>query len=344
MLARRRVRSRFRSRVAGFTAAVLAMGVVPLVAAPAASAAPTDLFFSEYVEGSSNNKALEIYNGTGAPVDLAAAGYAVRVYFNGSTSASTIALTGTVTSGDVFVLAASAAEQPVLDEADQTTGASLWNGDDAVALVKTGASAPLDVIGQIGVDPGSQWGTGLTSTADNTLRRKPTVQAGDTDGSDGFDPATEWDGYATDTFDGLGSHTIDSGPTPDAAPTVLSTVPADGAADVALSTNLTVTFSEPVAAADGAFALTCSASGAHPVAVAGGPTTFTLDPASDLALGDTCTPHCRRVRRSPTSTPTTRPMPWRPTSSCASTPSPPTPAPRQPPRSRPSRAAATRWP
>ncbi|MBN1327322.1 MAG: lamin tail domain-containing protein, partial [Candidatus Cloacimonetes bacterium] len=31
----------------------------------------TDLFFSEYIEGSSNNKALEIYNGTGAQVDLA---------------------------------------------------------------------------------------------------------------------------------------------------------------------------------------------------------------------------------------------------------------------------------
>jgi predicted extracellular nuclease len=37
-----------------------------------------DLFFSEYIEGSSNNKALEIYNGTGAAIDLAAAGYVVQ--------------------------------------------------------------------------------------------------------------------------------------------------------------------------------------------------------------------------------------------------------------------------
>ena len=45
---------------------------LPLAAPrPVAAAAPTDLFFSEYIEGSSsNNKALEIYNGTGAPVDL----------------------------------------------------------------------------------------------------------------------------------------------------------------------------------------------------------------------------------------------------------------------------------
>ena len=38
-----------------------------LLLAPGAFAASNDLFFSEYVEGSSNNKALEIYNGTGAP-------------------------------------------------------------------------------------------------------------------------------------------------------------------------------------------------------------------------------------------------------------------------------------
>ncbi len=57
---------------------------------------PTDVFFSEYIEGSSNNKALEIYNGTGAPVDLAAGGYTVQMYFNGSAiNPLTIALTGT---------------------------------------------------------------------------------------------------------------------------------------------------------------------------------------------------------------------------------------------------------
>ncbi|MEP7333619.1 MAG: lamin tail domain-containing protein, partial [Terracoccus sp.] len=212
MLAGRRSRSRVRSRVAGVTAAVLALGVVPVVVAPAASATPTELFFSEYVEGSSNNKALEIYNGTAAPVDLAAAGYAVRLYFNGSTTGSTIALTGTVASGDVFVLAGSGASQAVLDRATQTTGGGLWNGDDAIALVKNGAAEPLDVIGQIGFDPGTEWGSGLTSTADHTLRRKPSVQSGDTIGSDPFDPAAQWEGYPTDTFDGLGSHTIDSGP------------------------------------------------------------------------------------------------------------------------------------
>ena len=69
----------------------------------------------------------------------------------------------------------------------------------------------LDSIGQVGVDPGTEWGAGVTSTADNTLRRLPSVTAGDTDPSDAFDPAAQWAGFAVDTFDGLGAHTVDGG-------------------------------------------------------------------------------------------------------------------------------------
>jgi predicted extracellular nuclease len=72
----------------------------------------------------------------------------------------------------------------------------------------------LDSIGQIGVDPGAEWGTGTTSTADNTLRRLGTITAGDTDPTDAYDPAAEWTGFATDTFDGLGSHALDGADQP----------------------------------------------------------------------------------------------------------------------------------
>ncbi|NJN94859.1 MAG: CehA/McbA family metallohydrolase [Anaerolineales bacterium] len=74
----------------------------------------------------------------------------------------------------------------------------------------------IDVIGQIGVDPGTEWGSGLTSTADNTLRRKPTIEAGDANGGDAFNPAAEWDGFAVDTFADLGTHLL---PTPTPTPT-----------------------------------------------------------------------------------------------------------------------------
>ncbi len=47
-------------------------------------AEPVDLFFSEYIEGSSNNKALEIYNGTASEIDLAAGGYNIQMYSNGA--------------------------------------------------------------------------------------------------------------------------------------------------------------------------------------------------------------------------------------------------------------------
>ena len=189
------------------TAAVTAaVGLVPT----AAAAATTDLLISEYVEGSSNNKAIELYNGTGAPVDLAAGGYALRMYFNGSTSPTTFALTGTVADGDVFVFAHSAANPAILAQADQTNGSGLFNGDDAVVLTK--GDAVVDSLGQVGFDPGTEWGAGLVSTADNTLRRLPSSTAGDTDPTDTFDPAALWTGLATDTSDGLGTHAVDNGP------------------------------------------------------------------------------------------------------------------------------------
>ncbi|RMH06733.1 MAG: PEP-CTERM sorting domain-containing protein [Nitrospirae bacterium] len=184
---------------------------------------PTELFFSEYIEGSSNNKALEIFNGTGSAIDLAAGGYSVAFYFNGnSTANTTISLTGVVGSNEVFVLADDGAASAILAKADQTATASFFNGDDAVALLKGGS--PIDVIGQIGFDPGSAWGTGLTSTKDHTLRRKPSIIAGDPDGSNPFDPSVEWEGYSVDTFDGLGSHAIDL-PSPPLPQPAVSVVP-----------------------------------------------------------------------------------------------------------------------
>ena len=188
-----------------------------------------DLFISEYIEGSSNNKAIEIYNGTGAAIDLSAAGYNIQIYFNGSASAGlTINLTGNVASGDVFVLAHSSASAAILAQADQTDGAAWFNGDDAVVLRR--GSTILDVAGQVGFDPGTEWGSGLNSTADNTLRRDPSICGGDTVPSDAFDPATGWIGLAADTFDGLGAHTANC-EGEDAAPAVSSTFPANGATD-----------------------------------------------------------------------------------------------------------------
>ncbi len=99
----------------------------------------TGLFISEYVEGSSFNKAIEIYNGTGAAVYLGAEGYAVEIYFNGSSSpGQTIPLVGTLPNGETFVLAHTSADPAILAVADQTSSNVLFNGDDAVVLRKGG--------------------------------------------------------------------------------------------------------------------------------------------------------------------------------------------------------------
>src|SRR5690348_5293049 len=122
---------------------------VPVVLAPvaASAAAPPDLMISEYVEGSGQNKAIEIWNGTGASVDLAAAGYSVQFFANANTTAGlTIGLTGSVAAGDVYVLAQSTADAAIIVAADQTNSSTSWfNGNDTVVLLK-GA----DVIDSLG--------------------------------------------------------------------------------------------------------------------------------------------------------------------------------------------------
>ena len=192
--------------------ALVLAALVPFVAPPRAGAVATDLFFSEYIEGSSFNKALEIYNGTGADVDLAAGGYVLELYSNGAAEASrTLALSGTVASGDVYVLAHAQATSEIQAEADVLNSTVInHNGDDAYVLRR--GDTVVDVIGQVGADPGTAWGTEPVTTAEHTLVRKGTVQAGDPDGTDAFDPAAEWDSHAANETAFLGSHVVSDEP------------------------------------------------------------------------------------------------------------------------------------
>lgn len=172
------------------------------------SAAADDIFISEYIEGGSFNKAIEIYNGTGAAVDLGANVYTLELYSNGAATASqSVALSGVLADGDVYIVAHGSADAVILAETDLISSTvANFNGDDAVVLRKNGAV--VDAFGQIGFDPGSEWDGGGQN---DTLRRAEAVCAGDTNPDDAFDASTEWVTFAQDTFDGLGSHTANCG-------------------------------------------------------------------------------------------------------------------------------------
>lgn len=167
----------------------------------------TELFISEYVEGIGDNKAIEIFNGTGETVQLT--GYTLRIYFGGVTTTFTsITLTGSIAHNDVYIVTSPTLYDTLLiadpSVADLSSSKLTFNGDDVVVLVHDGIF--LDVIGKIGEDIGEEWGTGFTSTQNNTLVRNEAIISGDSNESDTFTPSEEWIGYAENTYGNLGTH------------------------------------------------------------------------------------------------------------------------------------------
>ncbi|WP_312470582.1 Ig-like domain-containing protein [Neobacillus sp.] len=168
----------------------------------------TDLIFSEYVEGSGNNKALEIYNGTGKAVDLSA--YTIELYTNGSSTVSSKLTLGSINlaNGATYVIVHGSSGTELKPKGNTTNSTVMaFNGNDAIVLKK--GTTVIDSIGQIGKDPGAAgWGT-TVKTTDQTLVRKSNITSGDTNPNDAFIPELEWNGYLVDTFTYLGSHTMD---------------------------------------------------------------------------------------------------------------------------------------
>lgn len=155
----------------------------------------TDLLFSEYIEGSGNNKALEIANNTGSSVNLSA--YTIKKQTNGAGSWSTgLALNGTLTTGSKFVIVNSSISSACFSTSAaniSTTATELtFNGNDAVGLFKNGVL--IDIIGTFS-------GGTANFAIDVTLRRKSTI----TSPSTTFNLSSQWDSYTTDTCNNLAS-------------------------------------------------------------------------------------------------------------------------------------------
>lgn len=193
----------------------------------------TQLFISEYVEGSGNNKAIEIYNPTANPINLS--GYNVQRFSNGASTSSSggvLNLSGTIAAHDVFVIvngqttstSTSPACSPALQAmADQLDGAypapTYMNGNDAIALFQ--GSTMLDLMGRIGdaaMTTAYGWSdqfpydgsAGVNWTENHTLIRKHDVTIGVmTNPSTEFVVTAQWDSLPEDTWSQLGFHVCD---------------------------------------------------------------------------------------------------------------------------------------
>ena len=125
-----------------------------------------EVFISEYSEGSSTNKYLEIYNGTGADLDMA--GYGIGICNNGHSNGDNpdplyenlSVLQGTCAPGDVFVVSRTSADAAILAEADWTDGGGAgspasFNGNDWVGLYKIDSDGTETLLDVIGITPSS---------------------------------------------------------------------------------------------------------------------------------------------------------------------------------------------
>ncbi len=163
-----------------------------------------ELFFSEYIEGSSSNKAFEIYNPTDDIIDLT--DYVVYRNNNGSlTPSDSLFPLGSLPAGEVFVVGNPSASPSIMEETDTTHTMTFYNGDDALWLKKISTSDTIDIIGDIGVDPGSGWPVGSGATNNFTLVRNISINQGQTDWPLG---STEWMVFPIDMTDSLGMHTM----------------------------------------------------------------------------------------------------------------------------------------
>lgn len=188
-------------------------------------ATTTDLFFSEYIEGSSNNKAIEFYNGTGSTLNLD--DYAVLTNYNGNSWSGQYDFpTGTTLNhGETYLVVNSSAEANMIALADETLSFNDkgymmgYNGDDVRALVKFAPNGDTIIIDQIGrydlIDPGSGWDVaGVTNATQNhTLIRKPSAgpNYGAWDASAGTDSiSSEWFVMPQNDTADLGMHTYNA--------------------------------------------------------------------------------------------------------------------------------------
>jgi hypothetical protein len=163
--------------------------VAALFAGNAAYSQCSELFFSEYLEGASNNKAVEIYNPTSATVNLT--NYVFYRYNNGSpTPTDSLFPQGTLAPGAVYVAGNPSAIPAITGVSDTLHTITFFNGDDVLSLKNIATNTVVDIIGIVGVDPGTNWPVGSGATSEFTL------------------VSTQYDVYPQNTTTFIGNHSM----------------------------------------------------------------------------------------------------------------------------------------
>lgn len=178
--------------------------------------APTGgVVISKYIEGSDNNKAIEIFNGAATSNNLLTGQYFLQQYNHGSSTASvSIALSGIIPPGKCLVVSrlgtptnAYPPDEEILSAGNNRfqTNVLTFNGDDVVVLRKGGITgAIVDRVGQVGPNfAGSIWSRNAT---DHSLHRKSSVLWGVTNSPTNSFSLSEWDILPQDSFGELGNH------------------------------------------------------------------------------------------------------------------------------------------
>lgn len=180
-----------------FRLSLAAFAIANVISTPAFA----NVIISEYIEGSSNNKAIELVNLGSSSVDLST--YVLETYSNGKTTpnSSAVSLSGTLAPKATYVIGDPSAVAAIKDKSQLLKGMG-YNGDDALVL-KNG-TVIVDSFGKVGEQPKPAWGTAPTVSLDQTLRRKNSVTQGDIIINDAFDPATEYTAATKDDFSDLG--------------------------------------------------------------------------------------------------------------------------------------------
>ncbi|MEL1231586.1 MAG: lamin tail domain-containing protein, partial [Candidatus Neomarinimicrobiota bacterium] len=191
----------------------------------------SEIFFSEYSEGSGNNKYLEIYNGSSETINLD--DYVILSNYNGNPWSETFTFVpgATLESRDVYVICFGGADESILEFADEVCPwldpwrVAGFNGDDARALASAiDTNIIIDIIGTLdgdgdGIpgegsedDPGGGWEVAgvYEATKNHTMVRKASIYEGNggnwASSAGTSENNSEWIVYEQDYWENLGWH------------------------------------------------------------------------------------------------------------------------------------------